>query len=315
MMDYYSVLGVHAGAAQDDIKKAFRSLAKQCHPDVVPPPEKKAAEERFKLISEAYDVVGDEAKRREYDARRASPFRVSMSMDDIFGAGRRQGPDIRGTIDVPLEDAAYGARRSVSLRRMSGCKACAGSGTADGKRLTCAACGGVGSVFREFGHGFMRVSAQSICPACGGEGTTVVSPCSVCSGRRYAPVDEEIIIDVPCGARSGDSITVPGRGSWGPGGDGNLVVVMRVMSHERFQRDGDDLITTLEMPLRTALAGGEVVLRDLRGDEVRVVVPRPCQHGQEIIIPSRGIRGGSMRVRASFKLPSLGDEEIARMPV
>jgi molecular chaperone DnaJ len=127
-------------------------------------------------------------------------------------------------------------------------------------------------------------------------------------------VNEEVVVDIPVGARDGSAMVIPGKGSWGPAGDGDLGVSIRVARHDRFQRDGDDLVTTIDLPLRTALAGGDVVVRGLRGEEVPIVVPRPCQHGQEVVVPGRGIRGGSMRVRVSFKLPAMSDEDIAKLP-
>jgi molecular chaperone DnaJ len=312
--DYYEILGVGRDATQEDIKKAFRAKAKEFHPDVAPASEKKAAEDKFKAISESYDVIGDESKRREYDSRRAfGPHSFGVSFEDFFSNRPTKGADIRGSIDVTLEDVVYGSKKNVSVRRMSSCRQCGGSGSSDGQKETCRSCGGLGAISKEVGNSFFRCSTHIPCGACGGRGQAPQNPCSSCNGGGRGFIDDNVEVDIRAGFRSGESITIPSKGSWGPLGDGDLFVTIRVMPHDRFSRNGNDLITTIDVPLLTALSGGEVLLSGMKGEVIRVVVPKPCQHGQEVVVPMAGINGYSVRAKVKFSIPPLNDDDLLKL--
>jgi molecular chaperone DnaJ len=294
--DYYEVLGVPKNATLDQIKQAYRALARKYHPDVTKE-DKAHAEERFKEISEAYEVLVDEEKRKLYDQYghagltgqfsnggfQWSDFTHATDLRDIFGdtgsfgfggsifdalfglGGRgQQGPhmgqSLRYDIEITLEEAAAGGKREVSIPRSVTCEACRGTGAKDGKVQTCATCGGKGQVQHVQQRGYSRFVSVSPCPKCHGAGRTYEQRCPKCDGKGVQLKASKISIDIPPGIDSGMRLRFAGAGDASPDGGppGDLFVVVHVKVHEIFKRDGADL--WLEMPIEywEAAMGAEV---------------------------------------------------------
>lgn len=317
--DYYQVLGVPKNAAQADIKKAYRKLAQKYHPDANS--GDKAAEERFKEISAAYDVVGDEAKRKQYDQVRdmaasgvgAGGFpgaggpggRVRFEdmgfgdigdLGDLFsvftgrGGGRARQPvrgaDLETEVRVSFDDAMRGTTVPVRIRGPAPCSTCGGSGAEPGTApVTCPQCGGTGSV--SVNQGFFQMSRT--CPRCGGAGRIVERPCGTCHGSGRVQATRSFKVSIPAGVRDGARIRLAGRGEPGPAGGapGDLFVVVHVPPHELFGRKGNDL--TLELPVTFAEAalGANVRVPTLNG-AVTLKIPAGTQSGRTFRVRGKG---------------------------
>jgi molecular chaperone DnaJ len=324
--DYYEVLGVARTATPDEVKAAYRKAALKWHPDKNP--GSKEAEERFKEAAEAYEVLSDPQKRAAYDAHGhegvaggphfESAEDVFSAFRDIFGgdlfssffggrggrARSTRGADVGARLDLTFEEAAKGATKAVAVRRREACGVCRGTGSRDGKApASCRTCGGHGVVRQNMG--FMAI--QRSCPACGGEGTTISSPCPECRGERLKAVRAEVSVRVPAGVDDGTLLAVRGEGEPGPrgGSRGDLQVEIHVGEHPLLHRDGADLFVEAPVPLSTLALGGEVEVPVLEGS-VTVKVPAGTRPGQRIRlrgegmpVPGRGVRGDLYVVVAS----------------
>lgn len=330
--DFYRVLGVSEDASDKDIAKAYRRLARQWHPDANPS-NKAEAEERFKEISAAYDVLGDKAKRAEYDQlRRLGPamagegdgsgtgggFRVRFGdVDDfadlgvgdllggLFGSAgggperrsgprRRRGADLEAVVSLGFVDAVRGATTAVPLAVEELCSLCSGSGAAPGSAAkTCVICGGSGMVAA--GQGLF--SLRQTCPACGGAGSAPERPCQACAGTGRQRRNRRVRVRIPAGIADGDRIRVPGRGGPGRGGGpaGDLYVVVRVAPHPVFGRAGNDLTVTVPVGVTEAALGAEVKVPTLDGEPVTVRVPAGTQPGQILRVRGRGVPASGRR--------------------
>ncbi len=316
--DYYEVLGVARDAPADDVKKAYRKLALKYHPDRNPGDAE--AEARFKEAAEAYEVLSDEQKRAHYDrfghsapqpggfaggaAGGADPFdifeqvfggRGGSIFDELFGGGggRRAGPPrgshLRVDVDLAFEEAARGARKTITLRRHQTCATCSGSGAAAGSgRTRCAQCGGVGQVRQAAFGGFMHV-AQT-CPRCGGEGSTLDRPCGPCSGSGRELKKTDITVTFPAGIEDGTQMRLRGEGESGPRGGpaGDLFVVVRVRPHDVFRRHDDDLLVDLPVSFADAALGAEVAVPTLDGKETVRLRPG-TQSGETLRVRGKGL--------------------------
>jgi molecular chaperone DnaJ len=330
--DLYRVLGVQRGASADEIKKAYRKLARRYHPDVNP--GSKAAEERFKEISHAYDVLGDPEKRKLYDefgmeglqtgfdagraraygeraerqqARaRGGPFphggfgRYS-SFEDIFGnifgggaqPGPQPGPDSEAALEIDLLDAIRGVSTQVSIDRPETCATCHGSGHEPSSETVCPECQGRGQV--QVGQG--PITFARTCPRCGGSGRVGTRPCPTCNGRGQASVHERLTVHIPAGVDNGSRVRVAGKGaaglSGGPAGD--LYIVVHVRPHPLLERRGKDLYLDVPVTIGEAALGATITVPTPDG-EVRVKVPAGSQSGKQLRIRGRGVpvlRGGT----------------------
>ena len=314
--DFYKVLGVSETASAEEIKRAFRKLARQYHPDRNP--DDKAAEEKMKEISEASDVLSDPKKRAEYDQVRqmarsgfgaggfgggqGSPFGFGGNvrvedLGDLFGGlfggrtgGRQRGPargdDLETEIRIGFEDAIDGATVPIKLTRNAPCETCGGSGAEPGTPIeTCPECGGAGTVGDNQGlFSFVRA-----CPRCGGAGRIVTNPCHTCGGSGTQRRREEIKVRIPAAVRDGARIRVRGRGAAaGPGGQpGDLYVVVRVDQHPLFGRKGDDLTLTLPITFTEAALGAQVKVPTLEAP-VTLKIPAGTQNGKTFRVRGRG---------------------------
>ncbi|NLW50765.1 MAG: molecular chaperone DnaJ [Candidatus Brocadiaceae bacterium] len=324
--DYYDVLGVSPDASHEDIRKAYRRLAKEHHPDRQK--GSKAAEERFKEITGAYSVLGDPKKRAQYDQLRQAgmhggafggfeemfggaqgagrgraggvEFEGFGGLGDlfsrIFGGGRshaetappQRGNDVVSTISVPFETAAQGGKMSVRIPRQVECAACRGTGAAPGSRVdTCPQCRGSGQILT--GQGAFSVSRP--CPACFGRGKIVQQPCGQCRGAGVYEKQSTVEVKIPAGIEDGRQIRLAGLGEPGTahGRAGDLLLEVRVQPHKKFTRKGRDLYSGLALDMVDAALGTEVDVRTMHG-LVALKVPPGVQPGQKMRIPGHGLR-------------------------
>ena len=343
--DYYELLGVSRHASDDEIKKAYRRLARELHPDTNPDP---AATDRFKQITVAYETLRDPERRRRYDmfgpegaaaAAGGDPFAGfgAGGLSDIFeaffgnaGGGRsrgRAGPvrggDLELVLELAFEEAVFGIQREVELRAPATCETCGGSGARPGTTAsTCSTCGGAGEVRRVRQSILGQMVTATTCPSCGGAGEEITSPCSACRGDGRVVQDKTYLVDVPAGVDDGTTLRLSGRGAAGPRGGpaGDLYVHLRVRPHDRFERVGDDLVHLLHVPVSAAALGVQLPFETLDGDE-ELTVPAGTQTGREVRLKGRGVpalngRGrGDLVVRIVVDTPTGLDgvqEELLR---
>lgn len=336
--DYYEVLGVSKGASADEIKKAFRKLARQYHPDVNP--DDKNAEEKFKEAKEAFDVLSDPGRREQYDrfghaaeeGFGAGGFGGGFGQggfsgfggfedifDQFFGGGGRtrrptgpqRGNDLRYDMEITLENAAFGLETAVFIPRAETCDACRGSGAKPGTQpQTCATCGGTGQqqVFRNTAFG--RFVSVKTCEACGGNGTILKEHCEKCHGNGRIQKERKIEVKIPPGVDTGSRLRVSGEGEAGTKGGpaGDLYIVIHVRPHEFFKRDGDDIIVEAPVSFAQATLGTEIEVPTLDG-KARLKVPEGTQPGTFFRLRGKGIphlRGygrGDQHVKVTVAIP------------
>jgi molecular chaperone DnaJ len=328
--DYYEVLGVARDASPEDIKKAYRRLARQLHPDVNP-----GEEERFKEVTKAYEVLSDPQKRELHDLG-GDPFSTgggfgagfgfSDIMDAFFGgaaAGRgprprqRRGRDALIRLDVDLSEATFGATRDIQVDTAVSCTLCGGGGAAPGTEpRTCDVCQGRGEVQQVTRSFLGQVMTARPCAACQGFGTVIPHPCQECGGDGRVRTRRTLTIKVPPGVDTGTRIQLSGEGEAGPGGGppGDLFVEVVEKAHAVFQRDGDDLHATITVPMTAAALGTSVAFETLDG--TRSVELRPgTQSGQRVTLPGLGVahlRGqgrGDVIVHVEVATPTRLDAE------
>ena len=338
--DFYELLGVSRQAGDDDIKRAYRKLARELHPDANPGDA--AAEERFKLITVAYETLRDPERRRRYDAYGIDGLRGSGGADpfagftgglgDLFEAffggspfagssgggrgGRRSGPprgaDAEVALTLEFEEAVFGADKEVTVRTPVACQACSATGAQPGtSATTCVQCAGAGEVrtVRQSILGQM-VTARP-CPRCGGQGQQITSPCETCRGEGRVTEARTFTVPVPAGVDTGNTLRLEGRGPAGPrgGASGDLYVHLDVRSHPRFQRQGNDLVSELHVPFTVAALGAHLPFETLDGTE-ELVVPAGSQSGRVFKLRGLGVphveshRRGDVLVRLVVETPT-----------
>jgi molecular chaperone DnaJ len=339
--DYYEVLGVARDASVDDIKKAYRKIAVQNHPDRNP--GDKEAEDRFKEATEAYEVLANADKRRAYDqygfaglegmGGGAQGFSSSAFRDfeDIFGdfsgifesffgggstrgrssrgrGGPARGSDLRYDLEISFTDAAFGTKAEIAYERETACESCGGTGAASGSgRKTCPTCGGAGQVRRSSGF----FSVASVCPTCGGDGTVVEQPCSSCGGSGVVKKRQRVKVTIPAGIAHGQRITIPGQGDAARGGGepGDLHVIVHVLPHRHFERQGNDLYCAVPISFTQATLGADIQVPTLDGKRVKVKIPSGTQHGKILRLRNEGIpmmngsRRGDLYIKLQVQVP------------
>jgi molecular chaperone DnaJ len=309
--DYYEILGVPRDAGTDDMKKAYRKLARQYHPDANPgDPE---AEHKFKELAEAYSVLSDPQKRREYDmfgtakspfgaggAAGFDPFDIFSSIfggGDPFGAftqrrgSRSRGSDLIVDLDVTLEEVVKGASKTVTLRNLQPCERCSGSGSEPGTSPSvCSRCGGTGSVRAVQRSLLGNVMTSFTCPQCNGAGEEIVSPCSECHGEGRLEKLDDVSFDVPPGVEDGSQFRITGRGEAGHRGgrSGDLFVRINLRDDKRFRRRGNDLLAKVAVSYAQAVLGTHLELETFDGP-VDLRVPPGTQPGDMLRIRSHGV--------------------------
>ncbi len=343
--DYYEQLGVGRSASSDELKSAYRRLARELHPDVNPDPE---AAERFKSVSEAYAVLRDPDKRARYDAYGVAGVRGGAAADgdpfsaiftdfpdlaDFFGAvfggrARPRGPQVhpgdslRADADLTFEEAYLGAERVLQVTRRRPCKTCDGRGSASGAApVACVTCGGAGQVQSVTRGPFgMQMSTVFPCTRCGGDGWVVADPCRTCDGSGLQRVRETVTVEIPAGVENGERLRVEGEGDTGPrnGPPGDLIVVLHVRSDPRFRRRGTELITTAALPFTVAALGGTLEVETVDG-LTTVDIPTGTQSGTTIRVPVKGMpdphtgRRGDLHVVIYVSVPRRLTKEQKRI--
>jgi molecular chaperone DnaJ len=303
--DYYEVLGVSRDADGAVLKRAYRKLALELHPDRNP--DNKEAEARFKEASEAYQVLADSEKRELYDRYGHDGPRgaggggfsnvndIFSAFSDIFGdmfgqqggrAGGR-GADVETQVEMSLNEDATGAQKEIKLRRRGQCHVCRGSGASPGSgRERCPQCRGRGQVVHS--QGFLMIS--STCPVCRGEGEVVRSPCSHCQGSGAEVIEETLQVAIPAGVEDGSTLRLSGRGeTTGRGRAGNLYVVIRVPTDDRFERDGADLHAEIPVTFPQAALGDTIPVKLLDGSDTEVAISSGAQPGDTVVLRGKGL--------------------------
>ena len=337
--DYYEVLGVSKDASQDDIKKAFRKLTKENHPDLHP--GDKACEERFKEGNEAYEVLSDPDKRQQYDQFGFAAFDPNAGagaggfggfdgfggfggfgdiFGDIFGFGGgarsnpnapRKGESLRATVNISFEEAAFGCKKEVTVGRVEQCPDCKGTGCAPGTTPEiCPDCKGTGNVTVSQRTPFGVMQSSSPCSKCRGTGRIIHQPCKTCRGMGNIRRQHKIEINVPAGIDDGQTISKPGAGNAGANGGpaGDLLVTVLVKPHPRFERDGTSVLLEQEISYAQAALGAEVEVPTLDG-KVKITIPEGTQPGAVFRLRGKGIpylRGsgrGDQFVSVTVKVP------------
>lgn len=304
--DYYQSLGLARGASADDIRSAYRRLAKQYHPDVNREP---GAEERFKEINEAYGVLSDEEKRAAYDRYGHAGLQGNLDFGDFgfsdifeqfFGGfaprsssrrGPRRGADLRYDLTISFETAIKGGEEEVVVTRAETCPTCRGSGAEPGTSPTrCSNCKGSGEV-RQVRQTFLgSMVSVTTCPTCRGTGETISTPCHTCLGRTQVRRERKLTFTIPPGVDNGTQIRLAGEGEPGQGGGppGNLYVVLTVEPHKFFRRRGNDLVLEVAINVAQAALGDEITIPTVDGDE-RLSVPPGTQSGKVFRIKNQGV--------------------------
>ncbi len=342
--DYYDLLELPQDASADDIKRAYRRLARQLHPDTNADPD---AEARFKEVAIAYEVLSDPDKRQRYD--RFGPDGVAGGdgigfagggINDIFdaffggnspfgggGRGGRAGPprgaDLEVVADLSFVEAVFGARHPVDVRTAVACEGCEATGAKAGTQpITCLECAGSGQVQRVRQSFLGQMVTNSICPRCNGQGRVISDPCSACGGEGRTVEERTYTVDIPAGVDTGSTLRLTGRGAVGPrgGSAGDLYVHVRVQPHERFVRDGVDIRCDLPVSFAQAALGAHIEFATLDGEE-DLVIPRGTPSGKEFRLRGRGVphlerrHRGDLIVRALVDVPTeltLEEEELLR---
>ncbi|MEM3403829.1 MAG: molecular chaperone DnaJ [Nitrososphaeria archaeon] len=337
--DYYEILGVPRDATKEQIRDSYRKLAMQYHPDRNKSPD---AEERFKEISEAYAVLSDDEKRRQYDMLGHAGFDQRYTTEDIFrgadfesilrdlgfdwgfdnifdfffgrgGFGRRvsKGRDLSYELQITLEEAAKGVEREIEVPRTEKCGTCNGTGAKPGTSpKTCPKCKGTGQVQKVHSSGFARFVQISTCSTCHGSGSVIESPCEECGGTGIVSRKRRIIVKVPSGIDEGYQLRLEGQGdamlNGGPPGD--LYVKIKVAPHRYFQRDGNDLIYELTLSYPQLALGTEVQIPTLEGNTTLKVAPG-TQPGELLRLPGKGMpklnsyRRGDLLIHVNVEVP------------
>ena len=317
--DYYEVLGVNKGASADEIKKAYRKSAMKYHPDRNP--GDKEAEEKFKEIGEAYEVLSDDDKRARYDQFGHAGMDPNFGaggfggggfggfgdfgdLGDIFGeffggGGRsraaqqnapRRGENIMARLELTFEEAAFGCEKEVSNPRIENCATCSGSGSADGVIETCSNCHGTGRVTVIQNMMGMRMQTQSTCPQCSGRGKIVKTPCNTCKGKGKVRRMNKVKVKIPAGVDQGQSVRVRGEGSVGTNGgpNGDLLVEILIKRHPIFEREYMDVLCEVPISFTQAALGAEIQVPTLDG-KVTYTIPEGTQTGREFVLREKGI--------------------------
>jgi molecular chaperone DnaJ len=313
--EFYSLLGISRDASEAELKKAYRKLAMEYHPDRNSSPE---AEAKFKEITEAYEVLRDPQKRAAYDRYGKAglsgsgggygfhhvdlsealnifmrDFGAMGGFESLFGGRRsrteeRRGQDIKVTVRLTLAEVALGVKKTVKLKTLERCGTCEGSGAKPGTQpTTCTSCGGSGEVRRATRSMFGQFISVAPCPTCGGEGKVISHPCEVCRGEGRVRGDRSVVVDIPAGVSTNNYLTLRGQGAAGPrnGPHGDLLVMLDIKEDDRFERQGDDLVYDLPVSFSQAALGGEHPVPTPYGDE-RLKIPPGTQ--PETVLRLRG---------------------------
>ena len=340
--DYYEVLGVSKTATDEEIKKAYRSLAKKYHPDLNP--DNREAEEKFKEVNEAYETLSDPTKRSQYDQfGHAGPqqgfggygggFDGFGGINDIFeaffGGGRRgggpqsstrprQGDDLEQTVTIDFMESINGCKRDIKINVEDECNTCGGTGAYSKKDINvCSRCHGRGSVMVEQNSIFGRVQTQTTCPKCGGKGQEITRKCESCGGKGRVRKTKDITINIPAGVADGMSMRLEGKGAAGFNGgpNGDLYIQIRVKKHDDFVREGDDIFLEIPISITQAVLGDSIEVPTVYGN-VTLKIPAGTQSHTKFRLKGKGAKNvrtkinGDQYVTVKIEIPNnLSSEE------
>ena len=329
--DFYEILGLSRDASADDIRRSFRKLAMEHHPDrVTDPAQKEVSEAKFKRIAAAYEVLSDPEKKAKYDQygsvgafAQGTGFEgfdfggFGDIFDAFFGGRRAAGPirggDLRIQIELDFEEAVFGCEEEIRASRLEHCTICGGSGGEPGtQRVACELCGGSGELRRTQSNVFGRFVNVAPCEPCEGEGTVIEHPCKACGGIGREQRNRRLKVKIPAGVTDGAQMRLSGEGDAGlrGGPSGNLYVDIAVRPHELFLRDGNDLILPLHLNVAQAALGATVTIPGINGHDQPLNVPAATQHGHEFRLRGEGVphlrgRGrGDLRVQIVVEVPT-----------
>lgn len=342
--DYYEVLGVPKTATKDEIKKGYRKLAVQYHPDKNP--GNKEAEDKFKEATEAYEILSDEQKRQIYDQYGFAGLdgmgtgggggysHAYTDFSDLFGGGfgdifenlfgggfgassrakrssraSGRGESLRYDLEISFKDAVYGVVTEISFQHKESCEVCHGTGGAKGSsRKTCPTCHGMGEIRRS--QGFFSVSQP--CSTCFGSGTVIDNPCTACNGKGTQQKKRKFKVTIPSGVDNGTRITLSGQGDAGTNGGqpGDLIIVLHVDNHKYFERSGQDLYCAVPISITQAILGTEIFITTLDDRKIKLKIPAGTQHGKILRIKDEGVpytnstRKGDLHFKILVKVPT-----------
>ena len=331
--DYYEVLGVEKGASADEIKRAYRKAAMKYHPDRNP--GDKEAEEKFKEVGEAYEVLSDDDKRARYDQYGFAGVDPNFNpggggfgggfggfgdfgdiFSEFFGGGGanipRRGENVMSRLELTFEEAAFGCEKEVSAQRIENCAACNGTGSADGVVETCTTCRGSGQVRTTQSFMGMQMQSTTACPKCGGKGKVIKTPCNTCKGKGKVRRTQKIKVKVPAGVDAGQSVRVRGEGCVGSNGgpSGDLLVEIYIKRHAIFSRQNMDVLCEVPITFTQAALGAEIQVPTLDG-KVPYTIPEGTQTGTTFTLTGKGIpevgnsrRRGNQRFTVVVETPT-----------
>ena len=337
--DYYEVLGVEKGASEDELKRAYRKLAKQYHPDMNP--GNAEAELKFKEVNEAYEVLSDAEKREKYDRYGHAAFDPSMGggagfggfggfggggfdfgdiFSSIFGGGGSRGSrsnaidgdDISVRVTISFEEAVFGCKKEISFARIEGCAECGSTGAAKGtKPETCQTCRGTGSVRVQQNMGFGFMESQRACNNCRGTGKIVKTPCKNCNGKGFVRINKKMEVSIPAGIDSEQRIILRGQGSAGRNGgaNGDLIILVRVLPHNIFEREGDNLYCEIPISFAEATLGAEIDVPIIGGKTEKYTIPEGTQSDTSFTLKGKGVanvntkRKGDLIITVTVETP------------
>ncbi len=334
--DYYTLLGVDKSASAEDIKRAFRKAAMQCHPDLHP--GDKEAEQKFKKINEAYEVLKDDQKRAAYDRYGKAAFEGGMGGGNPFGGGfgfnaedlsdvfssifsdfmggsasakkTMRGADLSYRLSLSLEEAFKGVEKEIQIKTTEPCEACHGFGTSDGKEApVCETCHGSGKVRRSQG-GFLVF--ETVCPTCHGEGHVIKNKCSQCHGTGTQKIEKTIKVTIPAGIEDATRMRVAGAGEAGFRGSlsGDLYIFISVKEHPLYEREGENLYTTVPVSMTCAALGGKIEIPGIDGQKIEIEIKEGTQSGSQIRAKGQGMpflkstRRGDLYVTLKVETPT-----------
>ena len=331
-MDYYQILGVSKNASPEEIKKAYRTLSKEWHPDKHK--GDKTAEEKYKQINRAYEALSDPKKKQSYDqfgnedgpqfsggGFGQGPFGAGGFGDifeTFFGGNRggrprdERGRDAEVAIEVTLEEAFHGVKKTMRLRKLTPCETCGGSGDTKGSaKVTCKTCGGTGQVVRTVQSFFGTLQQSTLCDTCLGSGKTSENPCKTCAGEGRVQGSEEVVVEVPSGIQTGQRLRIRGKGEAGRHGTsaGDLYVEISVREDPRFRREGDDVHLEQTISIAEAVLGRDMTIETFE-DPVKLKIPAGTQPKQVLRVKGRGMpvlsssRRGDLYVTVNIEVPT-----------